>query len=107
LILEIDTVNNGKRHLSEHASEIVSQNLLDKKKRNRKHRHTRNKLLTDRETEILKYIVKGFSCQTIAKALSISTRTVDNHKSNMFRKFKVNSTPELIRYAMKIKIVLP
>jgi two-component system response regulator NreC len=107
LILAIDTVNNGKRHLSEHASEIVSQNLLDKKKRNRKHRHTRNKLLTDRETEILKYIVKGFSCQTIAKALSISTRTVDNHKSNMFRKFKVNSTPELIRYAMKIKIVLP
>jgi len=105
LILAIDNVKNGKRHLSEHVSEIISQNFLDKKKRNRKYRHTKNKLLTDRETEILKYIVKGLSSQTIAKALSISSRTVSNHKASMFRKCNVNSTLELVRFATKIKIV--
>jgi DNA-binding NarL/FixJ family response regulator len=48
LILAIDTVKNGKRHLSEHVSEIVTQDILDKKKRIRKYRHTKNKLQTDR-----------------------------------------------------------
>jgi two-component system, NarL family, response regulator NreC len=105
LILAIDTVKNGKRHLSMHASEIVSQNFLTKKKRNRKYRHTRNKLLTDRETEILKYIVKGLSCPAIAKVLSISQRTVSNHKASMFRKCQVKSTIELVRFAIKTKTV--
>lgn len=106
LISAIDTVKNGKRHLSVHASEILSQNFLDKKKRIRQNRHSRNKLFTDRETEILKYIVKGFSCQTIAKAFSISTRTVSNHKASMFRKCKVHSTLELVQFAIKTKIVV-
>jgi two-component system, NarL family, response regulator NreC len=105
LILAIDTVKNGKRHLSVQATEIVSQNFLDNKKRNRPNRHTKNTLLTDRETEILKLIVKGFPCKAIAKALSISSRTVSNHKTSMFRKCNVHSTLELVRFAIKIKIV--
>lgn len=105
LILAIDTVKNGKRHLSVHASEILDKNFLDKKNRIRRYRHARSNLLTDRETEILKFVVQGLSCQTIAKSLSISSRTVSNHKSSIFRKYNVKSTPELIRYAMKIKIV--
>ncbi len=105
LILAIDTVKNGKRHLSEHASAIITQDILDKKKRNRKYRHTKNKLLTDRETEILKYIMNGISCPTIAKALFISSRTASNHKASIFRKLKVHSTSELIRFAIKMKIV--
>jgi len=105
LISAIDAVKNGKRHLSAHASEIVSQNFLEKKKSNRQYRHTKSQLLTDRETEILKYIVQGFSTPTIAKTLSISSRTVDNHKLNMFKKCKVNSTLELIQYVGKLKNV--
>jgi two-component system, NarL family, response regulator NreC len=105
LILAIDAVKNGKRHLSVHASEIVSQNILDKKKKSRQYRHTRSQLLTDRETEILKYLVKGFSCPAIAKTLSISSRTVSNHKASMFRKCNVNSTIGLVQYAAKIKII--
>jgi len=102
LISAIDAVKNGKRHLSAHASEIVSQNFLEKKTSSRQYRHTKSQLLTDRETEILKYIVQGFSTPTIAKTLSISSRTVDNHKLNMFKKCKVNSTLELIQYAGKL-----
>ena len=103
LILAIDAVKNGKRHLSAHASEIVNQNFLEKKPSKRQSRHTRNELLTDRETEILKYIVKGFSTSIIAKTLSISSRTVDNHKASMFKKCKVNSIIGLVQYAAKIK----
>ena len=107
LILAIDTVNNGKRHLSEHASEIITQDILAKQKRIRKYRHTKSKLLTDRESEILKYLLNGISCPTIAKALFISSRTASNHKASIFRKFKVHSTSDLIRVAIKMKIVPP
>jgi DNA-binding NarL/FixJ family response regulator len=105
LIVAIDKVTSGKRHISKNVLEIVNQNVLTKKKRIRKIRHTGTRLLTDREAEILKFTVKGLSSQMIAKALSISTRTVDNHKANMFRKFDVNTTMELILYAQKLKIV--
>jgi DNA-binding NarL/FixJ family response regulator len=105
LLQAIDNVKNGKTHLSGHASDIINQNLLGKKKRNRKHRHTKNKLLTDRETEILKYLAYGFTCPTIAKVLSISPRTVSNHKASMFKKGNVKSTIELVRFAIKMKII--
>ena len=104
LLLAIDAVKNGKQHLSGHVSEIVSHNFLEKKKRDRHSRHTKDQLFTDRESEILKHIMNGLSCQTIAKALALSTRTVSNHKANMFRKCNVSSTSELIRFASKIKI---
>jgi DNA-binding CsgD family transcriptional regulator len=62
-------------------------------------------MLIDRETEILGYIVKGASSPTIARLLSISVRTVSNHKGNIFRKFKVKTTIELVRVATRMKIV--
>ena len=105
LLQAIVTVQNGKRHLSEPASLIITKDLLEKKKNNRYPKNTKNKLLTDREAEILKYIVKGASSPTIARILSLSVRTVSNHKASMFRKFKVKSTIELVRYAIRMKLV--
>jgi DNA-binding NarL/FixJ family response regulator len=105
LLQAIDTVQNGKRHLSEPASQIITKNLIEKKRKKRYQKYTKNKLLTDRETEILKYIVKGASSPTIARNLSLSVRTVSNHKGNIFRKFKVKSTIELVRYVIRMKIV--
>jgi DNA-binding NarL/FixJ family response regulator len=104
LIEAIDTVKNGKRHLSRQASEIVTKELLEKEKYPRLSKHSKSKIFTDREAEILAYIVKGLSCQEIAVALSISSRTVANHKANMFKKCSVNSTLELARFALKTKI---
>ena len=104
LILAIDAVKNGKRHLSVDASEIVGQNFFEKKKKTRRHRHIKSQLLTDREMEVLKYVMKGLSPATIAKVLSLSERTVSNHKANMFRKCKVKSTTELIRFATEVKV---
>jgi two-component system, NarL family, response regulator NreC len=105
LILAIDTVKSGKRHLSEFASKIITQKVIEKKQRIMHDKHTRSKLLTDREIEVLKYLVKGYSCPVIAKTLSLSYRTVENHKANLFRKCKVSSIIELARIAIKMKII--
>jgi DNA-binding NarL/FixJ family response regulator len=45
--------------------------------------------LTDREREILNLIARGESNAEIAKALTISIKTVRNHVSNIFSKLQV------------------
>ena len=57
--------------------------------------------LTDRETEILRYVAKGLTAKQIAERLSLSHRTVENHVQATFRKLQVGNRVELARYAIE------
>jgi DNA-binding NarL/FixJ family response regulator len=57
--------------------------------------------LTDRETEVLRYVAKGLSAKQIANKLSLSHRTVENHVQATFRKLQVANRVELARYAIE------
>ena len=57
--------------------------------------------LTDRETEILRYVAKGLSARQIGQRLSLSHRTVENHVQATFRKLQVANRVELTRYAIE------
>src|SRR5690554_1066958 len=46
--------------------------------------------LTEREMEILQYIVEGLSNKEIANTLYISEKTVKNHITNLLRKLEVD-----------------
>ena len=61
--------------------------------------------LTPREKEILRLIVDGKLSKEIAAALGISTSTVEKHRENLFRKFKVHSNVQLVRYALRHGLV--
>lgn len=61
--------------------------------------------LTDREIEILKLIVDGFSNKEIGEKLFISHRTVDTHRTNIMKKVEVNNVAGLISYAIRNKLV--
>lgn len=53
-------------------------------------------LLTARETEILEYVVKGFSYKMIASELDISVETIRSHIKKIYKKLQVNSATEAI-----------
>lgn len=57
--------------------------------------HRRFERLTDREREVLREIGEGKASKAIARDLSISKRTVDNHRSSILRKVEVSSVAEL------------
>ncbi|WP_113963920.1 response regulator [Mycobacterium shimoidei] len=57
--------------------------------------------LTERETEVLRYVAKGLSAKQIASKLSLSHRTVENHVQATFRKLQVANRVELTRYAIE------
>ncbi len=56
--------------------------------------------LSAREFDVMRWILKGESVNSIAKHLCISNKTVSTHKTTMLRKMGMTSTPELVRYAM-------
>lgn len=61
--------------------------------------------LSERETEILKYLVKGFSYKMIAATCYISLDTVRGHIRNIYTKLHVNCGREAVAKALKDKIV--
>ena len=61
--------------------------------------------LSERELEILTYVVKGSSNREIGQALYISEKTVKNHLSSIFRKLEVEDRTQAALKAVKLKIV--
>ena len=53
--------------------------------------------LTDREREVMELALKGLPSKVIAKELSISHRTVEQHRSRLLEKLGVGSITELMR----------
>ncbi len=60
---------------------------------------------TEQERRIIELCREGLPSKLIADRLCISPRTVDNHKNNIFRKLGINSTVEMVRYALKHGII--
>ncbi len=46
--------------------------------------------LTPREMAVIDLVVKGFTNQKIAEQLSIAPKTVDNHRTNIFKKLNIS-----------------
>jgi two-component system response regulator NreC len=62
-------------------------------------------LLSDREKEILVLLAEGQSLKDIATQLNLSVKTVDAHKVNLMRKLDLHDRSELIRYAIRKRLV--
>ncbi|MGC1903004.1 MAG: response regulator transcription factor [Candidatus Acidiferrum sp.] len=63
--------------------------------------------LTGRQVEVLRLIVGGKTATEIGFALGMSAKTVETHRTNMMRRSGTHSAAELVRYALRNKIVEP
>jgi DNA-binding NarL/FixJ family response regulator len=61
--------------------------------------------LSEREMEVLKYLVKGYSYKMIANVCRISVDTVRGHIRNIYTKLHVNCGREAVVKALRDKIV--
>lgn len=61
--------------------------------------------LTPREREIIQLVAAGKASKEIAKILDIKTKTVEAHRANIMNKLDLHSVSELVRYAIRNKIV--
>ena len=63
--------------------------------------------LTPRELEILRYLAEGLAVKEVANQLTLSTKTVDNHKRSIMNKLGIHDRVVLSRFAAREGLVDP
>jgi DNA-binding NarL/FixJ family response regulator len=63
--------------------------------------------LSPREAEVLKLIAEAHTNQQIAELLTISTKTVENHRASILEKLGMRDRVQLTRYAIRRGLVQP
>lgn len=61
--------------------------------------------LTVRESEVVQLVAEGKSNEQIAAFPCISTRTAENHRARIMAQLGLHSLSELVRYAIRNKII--
>ena len=90
-------VYHGKRYYATSLSEEVLAKLSSQK--------TGQTVLTRRESEIVRLSTLGYSHIEIGEKLSISPKTVENHKARIMTKLQLKHRHELVQYALKNRLI--
>lgn len=91
IVTAIDAVMAGRRYYTASVAEALAEASLPEP------------LLTQREKEVLDLIADGLSNKEIAARLALSVRTVESHRINIKRKFDLDGTAALMRFAVERK----
>jgi DNA-binding NarL/FixJ family response regulator len=105
LIEAIQKVNNGEQFVSRSLEKTLTRNFIKNAMDGDKFALYKQAGLTSRENEIIRYLSDGLSYKEVAGQLDISTRTVEAHKNNILEKLELKNTIELVKYAIKNKLV--
>jgi DNA-binding NarL/FixJ family response regulator len=105
LLNAIHAIYEGEEFFSDSISRIMLKSYVRKAKEDDLVSQGGPIPLTTREIEILKLFAEGFINKEISDQLDISIRTVETHKNHIMKKLELKSTVELIKYAIRNKIV--
>jgi DNA-binding NarL/FixJ family response regulator len=104
LLKAIRTISSEGLYFTQHVSNLIVKNVIKGARQETKPSDKYNSL-SSRELEILKLFAEGFSNHEIADKLFISSRTVESHKNHIMQKLDLKSPVEMVKYAIKNKIV--
>jgi DNA-binding NarL/FixJ family response regulator len=68
-------------------------------------RGARTLLLTGREREVVRLLAHGQPNRQVASTLGISVKTVESHRANVMKKLELRSIVDLVRYAVRNRLV--
>lgn len=100
----IITVTSGKRYYCNEASQVLindSLNSIISPNSNYNMTIDYESVLSNREKEVMMFIVKEMSSAEIAKKLHIGKRTVDTHRKNIIAKLNLKNTAGIVKYAIE------
>ena len=103
----IVSVYNGGKYFSGDTSNAIIKNLIEEKTKIVTTPITPqpNEILarlTKKESEILDFILQGFTNMEIADKLGKSKRTIETHRFNLMKKLDVKNLVELSKKAQKL-----
>lgn len=101
LVDAIKAIYSGKNYFHTTISDEIVRNYSTKR---RSHSITLPQL-TKRELEVLKLFTEGFNNSEIAEKLFLSVRTIESHKNHILQKTNMKNSVELIKFAIKNRII--
>jgi len=96
LVTAIREVANGNKYISP---------LIANKSSEPDQIESQKSPITPRQREVLQLISRGLTMKEIAAELDISTRTAESHKYEMMESLGVDTTAELIKYAIRLGLI--
>jgi len=98
LVAAIDMVHGGKRYIGKALARCLMTTACTKTENGRE-------ALTPREMTVLRLCADGSTSAAIGSKLCISPRTVEMHRKNLMQKLGLRSQADLLRYAIRNRIV--
>jgi DNA-binding NarL/FixJ family response regulator len=102
LVRAIQAVHSGHAFFSPLVTNIVLQDLRNSSEAQT---HLARSGLSERETEVLRMIVKGRTTKEIATEISVGVRTVETYRARLMRKLKVRNAAELTSTAIAQQLI--
>lgn len=103
LLIAIKTIKEGKSYISPQMSSGVTDEVMTAFRDQGKIPFI---VLSEREKQVLKLVVQGGSSRKIATLLALSPRTIDHHRANLLKKFKMKNTVDLVNHVVRNAAVI-
>ena len=100
LFQAIEQLRQGRMYMSPSLGDDVTKEWVATLRQGTKRSFT-PEILTHREKEILKLIAEGKTSRQVAELLFISRRTVENHRARILDKLELDTTVDLVKYAVQ------
>jgi DNA-binding NarL/FixJ family response regulator len=100
LVKAIQCISRGETYVTPLLGDLIATLLTTGAKQN-----YRGATLTARQREVLQLLAQGRTMKEIGSVLNITTRTTESYKYEIMRNLGLKTTAELIRYAIRIKLV--
>lgn len=106
IVKAIKTVSEGEKYYSGSVSGIIVSGYLNVVSNPTVSSFDRKKTkISKQEKSILAHLVQGRNSREIAEELTLSVRTVDNHRARMMKKLGVKNAVELVKMAIEEKLL--
>jgi len=105
LITAIEAVANGRKFFTSSVTSIVLGRIQAGAGKRAGQPGTAR--LTRREQEVVQLLAEGNSNKQVGNRLGISVRTAENHRARLMKKLGASSLSDLVRYAVRNKIIEP
>jgi two-component system invasion response regulator UvrY len=92
MLFGIKEVSEGKKYVCEEIKNILSEKMLAGEN------DKGLEVLSAREKDIIKFLVKGLSSKEVAEAMDISSKTVEVHRYHILKKLNLKNTAALVNY---------
>lgn len=102
LVAAVKALRQHKPYLGSHATELVLNRYM---KRVGGEVESSLERLTPREREVIQLLSEGKTNKDVAAALGVSVKTAEAHRANIMHKLNLHSLSDLVRYAIRHRIV--